>query len=192
MYGKSVEEFFEMSKEHIISPEEAGAGFAAAVALAEQFRGQEISSKQALISAGISVGEAAQSTPGRKLTGEESARALSLCRSVRATLAEQSEGWAKRPLFERQWMVRDFRKNAGMPAERWLETLGSLEQALEAREGYSPLSPPPPLEQLAAFYARLQKLAAGYEKDPKKLEEQSRVIKAWQEDVGNLIVLLGR
>ena len=192
MYGKSVEEFFEMSKEHIISPEEAGAGFASAVVLAEQFRGQEISSKQALISAGISLGEAAQSTQGRKLTGEETKQALSLCRSVRATLAEQSAGWAKRPLFERQWMVRDFRKNAGMPAERWLETLGSLEQALEAREGYSPLSPPPPLEQLAAFYARLQKLAAGYEKDPQKLEEQSRVIKAWQEDVENLIVLLGR
>src|SRR5215208_648910 len=46
--GMSVEQFFEMNKGAVISVEEAGAGFAASVVFAEKFRGQEISSMQAL------------------------------------------------------------------------------------------------------------------------------------------------
>jgi len=192
MYGKTVEEFYAISKEHIITPEEAGAGFAASVALAEQFRGQEISSKQALLAAGISLGQAAQAAHQRKLSTGESQRALSLCRSVRTTLQEQAEGWAKRSLFERQWMIRDFRKNAGMSAEHWLEAIDALAQALRASDGESHSTALPPLEHLAGFYAHLQKLATGYEKDPGKLEEQLKVVKSWQDDVESLRALVAR
>jgi NAD(P)-dependent dehydrogenase (short-subunit alcohol dehydrogenase family) len=60
LHGKSVAEFFEMNKAVLISPEEAGAGFAAAVALAERYNGAETSSLQALADAGISIAEDAQ------------------------------------------------------------------------------------------------------------------------------------
>ena len=191
LYGKTVEEFYAMSKEHIISPEEAGAGFAAAAALAEQFGGQEIASKQGLLAAGISLEEMTQSSGGVSISAMDAERALSLCRIVRSTLADQASGWAQRPFFERQWMVRDFRKNAGMSVERWLEALTTLEQALQASDRQSPLPSPPPLDQLAAFYAHLQKLAAGYEKDQKKLEEDLSIIESWQTDVESLRVLVG-
>src|SRR5512133_1515929 len=46
--GMSVEAFFEMNKGAVLSVEEAGAGFAASIFFAEKFRGQEISSIQAL------------------------------------------------------------------------------------------------------------------------------------------------
>jgi hypothetical protein len=42
-----------MSQEHELTTDGAGAGFAAAVVLASRFRGQEISSRQALLAAGI-------------------------------------------------------------------------------------------------------------------------------------------
>jgi hypothetical protein len=56
--GMSVEAFFEMNKGAVLSVEEAGAGFALSVLFAEKFRGQEISSMQALKAADINFGGA--------------------------------------------------------------------------------------------------------------------------------------
>ena len=43
--------------------------------------------------------------------------AFGLCVSVRGILSEQAAGWRERSFFERRWMVRDFRKRAGMPTD---------------------------------------------------------------------------
>ncbi len=40
--------------------------------------------------------------------------------------AEQSEGWKKRNLFERQLVSRDFKKNTGMSADEMLTTMKDL------------------------------------------------------------------
>ena len=48
LMGMTVEEFFALNKNAVLTPEEAGAGFAAGIVFAEQFKGMEISSLQAL------------------------------------------------------------------------------------------------------------------------------------------------
>lgn len=185
LYGKTVEAFYAMSEDHIISVEAAGAGFAAAVALAPRFHGQEIGVHQALNAAGIHLGKR-QAIEGAALNEEQAERALALCRRVRATLRDQAAGWAERPLFERQWMKRDFSRQAGMPVERWLEALERLEQALEGRDEAALAEMRVPLDRLSGFYEHLQELAKGYVKDPADLEEQLETIKGWQEDVDRL------
>lgn len=187
LYGKTAEEFYALSEAHINSAEAAGAGFAAAVALASDFRGQEIGSKQALIAAGIETEE--QPSTGGELSAEQAAQALSFCRRIRRTLREQSEGWEERSFFERQWMHRDFKKNTGMTVEQWLHTLGELEKALEHEERVATTKEIPPLAQLEEYYEHLQTLARGYEKDPDKLAEQLRVVQAWRDDINQLLTL---
>lgn len=189
MYGKTVEEFYSMSKDQVIGVEEAGAGFAAAVALASQFRGQEIGSTQALIAAGIPIGSEPKAASQGPLSRAQKSEALSLAGTIRATLAEQSEGWTKRSLFERQWVIRDFRKNAGMPVDQWLAALDRLAEALEAGGEGESLAPPP-LQELASYYSHLAKLAEGYERDPAKRQEQLVVIGGWESDVRRLAGLL--
>jgi NAD(P)-dependent dehydrogenase (short-subunit alcohol dehydrogenase family) len=189
LYGKSVEEFYEMSREHIVSAEEAGTGFAAAVALAPRFRGQEISSRHALNAAGISANQVGAGLPLRPNEGDPAA-ALALCHSVTNTLKEQSSGWSKRSLFERQWMFRDFKKNAGMPVEDWLKTLSGLEMAL-AREDWDAVHKQNvPVAALARYYVHLMELARGYEKDPTKLDVQMRMMQEWIDDANALAALL--
>jgi hypothetical protein len=186
LYGKTVEEFYAISREHELTAEAAGAGFGAAVALAPRFRGQEISSKQALLAAGIDLLQEEQARPKRELDARRISQALDLCRRVRQTLKEQSEGWAERSLFERHWMFRDFKKNAGMPVERWLETLRELERVLERRDQSALMKLNPPIGQLASYYQHMRGLAKGYEKDPEKLAEQLRIIQGWQDEVDQL------
>ncbi len=192
LYGKTVEAFYAMSEEHILSAEAAGAGFAAAVALAPRFRGQEIGALQALHAAGIDVDGDEAGAAAIALSDRELEQALELCRRVRTTLAEQAAGWAERPLFERQWMKRDFNRHAGMTVERWLEGLDGLEQALAAHGQEVVRKASVPLERLSGFYEHLQELAAGYVRDPVKLEEQLATIQEWREDVDRLEATLAR
>jgi NAD(P)-dependent dehydrogenase (short-subunit alcohol dehydrogenase family) len=188
LYGKTVEEFFEMSKDHVIAVEAAGAGFAAAVALADQFRGMEIDSRTALAAAGVVLSEDKDPQPAvLDLTPEDAQRAVQMCRRVRKTLDEQHQGWLQRPLFERQWMLRNFKQVSGLTAEQWLEVLDQLEQALIKSDPASlGIATNVPLGKLAHFYENLRKLSKGYIKDPTELEEALQQIDGWQKDVDEL------
>jgi NAD(P)-dependent dehydrogenase (short-subunit alcohol dehydrogenase family) len=186
--GMSVEQFFEMNKGAVLSVEEAGAGFAASVVFAEKFRGQEISSIQALKAADIHFGAAQTAESQTEINdGKRLRQAQALCEAVLVTLKEQSDDWKRRSLFERQWVLRDFRKTAGMPVEEWLESLRQLEDNL-ARGVVSR----PPLAKLAGYYEHLAELAKGYEKDPKKLEENLRHVYRWRDEVDELAKLISR
>ena len=179
--GMSVKQFFEMNKGAVLSVEEAGAGFAVSVVFAEKFRGQEISSIQALKAADIHYGAAKTEEGPAESNVEKREQAQVLCEAVRATLKEQSDGWKHRSLFERQWVIRDFRKTAGMPVEEWLEALQQLQENLQrgARSH-------PPLEKLAGYYEHLADMAKGFEKDPVKLEESLRHVYRWRDEVQEL------
>jgi hypothetical protein len=165
--------------------EEAGAGFAASIVFAEKFRGQEISSMLALKAADINFGAADVETQSAEMNSDQRRQAQALCEAVRATLKEQSDSWKSRSLFERQWVIRDFRKTAGMPVEEWLETLRQLDEDLQRGVLFHP-----PLEKLAGYYDHLAELAKGYEKDPNKLDENLRHVYRWRDEVKELEEIL--
>jgi hypothetical protein len=177
--GMSVEQFFEMNKGAVLSVEEAGAGFAASIVFAEKFRGQEISSIQALKAADINFGSVEVEKVSAGINAEKRKQAQSLCEAVYITLKEQSQGWKSRSLFERQWVIRDFKKTAGMPVEEWLVTLEGLKEQLSGDGAVAC----PPLEKLAGYYEHLADLAKGYEKDPAKLAENLRHVYGWRDEV---------
>jgi NAD(P)-dependent dehydrogenase (short-subunit alcohol dehydrogenase family) len=192
LYGQTVEQFLEMNSNHLISVEAAGAGFAASIALAGKFHGQLTSSKAALFAAGIGLPGEESAAENVQLSAEEYERALAACQKVRRTLQEQAEGWRARPLFERQWMLRDFRKEAGLPVEEWLEGLARLEKALSNRDAAALAQSRLPLERLSSYYGHLAKMAEGYFKDPAQRDEYIAIIHGWQGEAEELVEELAR
>jgi hypothetical protein len=188
--GIDLAELKTMLKDQTISVEAAGAGFAAAIALAERYRGQEIFSLQALTDAGIAIPTGGTSEVQIQLTGIDFDQIHRVCQNVRTTLAEQSEGWKKRPLFERQWMIRSFKQRAGMSVEHWLELLDRLDGYSSARNETGLANLNPPLPALVKYYGFLYDTAKGYLKDPAQREEQLNIVRTWQEDVQRLADLL--
>lgn len=184
--GLSVEAFWEMNQGAVVSVEAAGAGFAVAITLAERYAGQEISSTQALVDAGIPMTSSPDRPSGEGHRADLSSVATT-CGRVRATLAEQSAGWKERSFFERQWMLRDFKQRAGMPVERWLESLGQLEERLSVGSLDGVGDQRFALDRLAAFYGHLGDLARGYVKDPRQRDEQVRLTAGWKAEVERLI-----
>ena len=186
LLGMTVAELFELNKNVVLTPEEAGAGFAASFVFAEQFKGMEISSIQALKAADISFGSKDGEPVGVELNPEQRKQAAGLCERVRLTLKEQTDDWKRRSLFERQWVIRDFRKTAGSSAEEWLDTLKQLESSLQGEGEITK----PPLQRLSGYYNHLADLAKGYEKDAAKLEDNLRHVNSWSTEVDALEKLL--
>jgi NAD(P)-dependent dehydrogenase (short-subunit alcohol dehydrogenase family) len=184
--GMSLDQFYEMNRNIVLSIEEAGAGFAASIVFAEKFRGQEISSIQALKAADINYGTVVLETGNGSIQPGKLDEAKRLCQCVHKTLKEQSEGWKNRSLFERQWVIRDFKKTAGMPVEEWLANLQRLEKELQD----GACTNVPPLEKLAGYYNHLAELAKGFEKDPAKLEENLGYVYAWKNEVEQFSMVL--
>jgi len=180
--GMSAEQFFEMNKGAVLSVEGAGVGFALSVLFAEKFRGQEISSIQALKVANINFGSGEEKNESSGMSLERRIQALSLCEAVLVTLKEHSDDWKSRSLFERQWVVRDLKKTAGMPVEEWLSSLDELDKSLRSEGAIKPL----PLDKLAGYYEHLAELAKGFEKDAAKLEENLKHVYGWRDEVKEL------
>jgi NAD(P)-dependent dehydrogenase (short-subunit alcohol dehydrogenase family) len=186
LMGMSVAEFYELNKSIVISVEEAGAGFAASIVFADKFKGTEISSIQALKTADINFGSTETSQTWQEAPSVNFEQAAVMCGKVRETLKEQSDGWKHRSIFERQWVIRDFKKTSGMSADEWLDALDSLGKALYSHSQFNR----PPLEKLAAYYDHLAEMAKGYEKDRAKLEENLRFVYGWRDEVIQLDNLL--
>jgi NAD(P)-dependent dehydrogenase (short-subunit alcohol dehydrogenase family) len=184
--GMSVEEFYELNKNAILSPEEAGVGFALALVYADKFRGMEISSLQAIKAADINYGGESTGDAASPIDQGKKDQAVELCKRVLNTLMEQTDGWKHRSIFERQWVIRDFKKTAGMSGEEWLDALNTLLKGLEG-DGKVVM---PPLEKLAGYYDHLADLAKGYEKNAVKLEENLRYVYGWRDEVIELESLI--
>ncbi|MGA2680788.1 MAG: SDR family oxidoreductase [Candidatus Bathyarchaeia archaeon] len=191
--GMSLDELFELNKNAQISPEAAGAGFAIAIALAKRYHGQETSSIQVLREAEIPVTEQETSQEQEQKSPKDAQyikpienRTISeLYKMVSKTYSEQSEGWKKRNLFERQWVARDFKKNTGLSIDEMFATIKALGDDLKAKNSTTEYVEP--LKLLAAYYEHQQEQLKGFEKDPKKLQENLRIIDCWIIDTKQLV-----
>ena len=196
--GISLKQLFELNKNAQISPEAAGAGFAVAVALAKKYNGQETSSIQVLREAGIpltdqeepEVEERRPNQPKEEQTTKsiENRGTPELYQVVMKTYLEQSEGWKKRNLFERQWVSRDFKKTTGLSIDEMQTTIKTLGNNLKINA--STVDFIEPLTQLAGYYLHQMEQLKGFEKNPKKLEENLKIINSWVEDVKTLTASL--
>ncbi len=166
----SEEAFYEMNKDHIISVEDAALGFALSVLHADEYNGQEIGSLQVL--GGLAPKEGAAERVDAEVLGR-----------VARTFSEQYQGWKERNVFERQWVLRDFRKCVGRPADEVQARMQELAQS----GGLMAADDRPLLEALVRYWQRQDQLLQSFEKDPQKRQEHSRTIHGWIADLQSLL-----
>lgn len=181
--GLSLDQFYELNKNAMLSVEEAGAGFALAAVYADKYRGMEISSMQTLSDAGYQFRSTGESGAAASIDQDEIKRSLD---KIHRTLLEQSEGWKQRSLFERQWVIRDFKKCTGEPVEN---ILAWLKEKQSAQTGFSKMDIEK-VQKLSSYYKHLADLAKGYEKDKQKLADSLAHIQSWIDEIEDLLKYL--
>ncbi len=105
--------------------------------------------------------------------------------AVLKTFMEQSEGWKKRNLFERQWVSRDFKKCTGYSIDEMQAKLKAAGDNLKAQTSTGEAVEV--INKIAAYYTHQQEQLRGFEKNPQKLQENLRVIDGWIQDVKSLV-----
>ncbi len=169
----SLDEFYKMNESHIISVEDAGLGFALSVLNACDYNGQELGSIQVLNSF---------DNNSSKSNKEYKCDSVIL-RKVCDTYKEQYTGWKKRNIFERQWVLRDFKKTTSLSADEVLNEINNF----NTDDGIINDSQRELLKKLIDYWKHQYQLLQGFEKNPDKLKEFSNTINNWISDIENCI-----
>ncbi len=180
--GISIDDFYQMNSQHILDAESAGVGFALSVLNANTFHGQEIGSIQVLKDYNIvhsDINEPEHKTVTTVKKG--------IFEKILKTFEEQYDGWKAMNIFERQWVFRDFKKNMGQSAEQVLERLKAINDSVKTDSCQSAAFDMALFEKLKRYWEHQLKLLQGYQKDPKKQNEYSEIIKEWISDIENLL-----
>jgi NAD(P)-dependent dehydrogenase (short-subunit alcohol dehydrogenase family) len=183
--GMSTEEFYMMNESHILGAEEAGTGFALSVLMADRYNGQEIGSIQALLDSGLL---AAADEAGD--AGKECKKAITLVMDVVKVYREQYSGWMKRNVFERQWVLRDFKKTVGRSADQFLKTMGNIESIAAGKMAGELSSYSSDFEKLMMYYQHQYKLLQGFEKNPEKLKEYSETLQSYIDGLKEIVAAI--
>lgn len=184
MMGITTEEFYKINEENTLSPEEAGVAFAVSLLFAEKYDGKEIGGIQALMDAEL------YKQTKEKGSGQITPKGQLFFTSIVKNFDEQYDGWKSRNIFERQWVLRDFKKYAGLSANEMSialhRHLTAYEQKNQAQLGtLSQL-----LCNLQTYYQHQLEMMNGYIKDPKKREEFDSIIRSWIKDIEAFQVIL--
>lgn len=182
LMGITIDEFYAMNAGNIVSAEEAGTAFAVSLLFADKYSGTEIGGVQVLTDAGIIKLENSIEITGELYSSEKEKVLI----SVGNTFYEQYEGWKNRNIFERQWMLRDFKKQVGRSADEVLGLLASHISAYKNKRFDELNNLNELLISLRAYYCHQYELMQGYIKDQKTRDEYSVSIKGWISDIDML------
>lgn len=180
--GMTTDEFYAMNDNHILSAEEAGCGFALSVLLAKKYHGQEIGSIQALLDSGLLADNSVKENRSFNLD-----IVSPYIFSIITVYEEQYSGWMARNVFERQWVLRDFKKTVGMSAEQCKKDLIHLKEELNANKNIDISLYKSHFEKLKLYFQHQYKLLQGFEKNPEKLKENSSILIDWANTLSKII-----
>lgn len=166
----TTEEFYEMNKSHIITVEDAALGFALSVLNAKDYHGQEVGSIQVLN----------KLEQNYDKYSEHINVDTNLFKKIIKTYTEQYTGWKKLNIFERQWIIRDFKKRMGYSVDEVFEKLNDMGSNI-SRDDIKLL------ENLKLYWNHQLELLQGFEKDKEKLKENTDHINSWIKDIDILI-----
>lgn len=182
MMGISKSSIYTSNEKNMLSAEEAGTALALSVLAAEKYNGLEIGSIQVLNDfclLDINKSE----LDNYAIACEE----LEVVNRIVNTFKEQHKGWKERNVFERQWLMRDFKKTVGYTSDQMeLKLVDIYEHAKDdGKVNVSVIKDV--FERLKSYYINQYTLLQGWEKNKEKLENHSLIISGWINDIDSVI-----
>lgn len=179
--GMTTEEFYLLNANHILDVESAGVGFALSVLKASEYCGQEIGSIQVLMDYNLMNDDLSETDITDNTINYNSKQKY--MNHILITFDEQYNGWRNMNVFERQWVLRDFKKNMGLSAEQALEHLKVVNESVKQEQFNYTSNETLFFEKLKNYWKKQLKLLQGYEKNKTKLEENTQIIMGWIYDI---------
>jgi len=185
--GITAEDFYKTLEDVSVDAEIAGVGYAVSVVNAKKYNGQMTSSYQALADAGLVRGaEQIDSKP----TQADYDKLSSLFANISNVFYDQYEGWQKKNLFQKKFILGDFKKQMGLPAEIYKQQLENLQSQIQNHQWSNFADNKGMFIKLQHFYEHQRELLQGYEKDAAQLANDTRLLNSWIDILQDIIDLL--
>lgn len=188
--GITAEEFFKSHEEYIVDAEMAGVGYAVSVVNARQYQGKEIMSFQALADSGLINGSTAKPIDTQIQVDYD--KLSLLFTSMTDIFFDQYQGWLKKTLFQKQFILSDFKKQMGLPADSFKKQLETLQSQISNNEWDSFLSSKEMFVRWKNYYIHQKKLLEGYEKDMTQLANDTKLLNSWIDILQEVIDILSQ
>lgn len=104
------------------------------------------------------------------------------------TYSDQYQGWRSMNIFEKQWVLRDFKKSMSLSAEQAYDKLKLINSTVQQGEFQILSSEKIFFHQLKKYWNHQLKLLNGYEKNKVKLEKNTEIIKGWILDIEKILM----
>lgn len=186
--GITTEDFYKSLEELITDTEIAGVGYAVSVVKAKQYNGKEIMSYQVLMESGLISGGKEKSNSTQTQVDFDDLSFL--FKSIADVFFDQYQNWQKKKLFEKQFILSDFKKQMGLPAESFKIQIETLQGQIHNNEWGNFLDSKEMFIKWRCFYEHQIKLLQGYEKNAAQLASDTKLLNSWIENLQGIIKIL--
>jgi len=183
--GITTEDFYKSLEELITDAEIAGVGYAVSVVKAKQYNGKEIMSYQVLMESGLISGGKEKSNSTQ--TQVDFDNLSFLFKSIADVFFDQYQNWQKKKLFQKQFILSDFKKQMGLPAESFKIQIETLQGQIHNNEWGNFLDSKKMFIKWRCFYEHQIKLLQGYEKNAAQLASDTKLLNSWIENLQEII-----
>jgi NAD(P)-dependent dehydrogenase (short-subunit alcohol dehydrogenase family) len=187
-YGKTEQEMHSLLAEHTISPEYAGVGFALGLVNAGKYHGTEIAAIQIL--SDYNIIPSSEEMEKKELTNQQCDALKQIVNKILETYNQQYQAWMKRMVFEKQWVLRDFKKQTSFSCDDMLNKIISCQKVLDQNIIDTNIFRNYGFDKLLIYYKHQIDLLKGFEKNPDKLLEYTKALNDYIDDLGHFYRLL--
>lgn len=173
--GIETDDFFKSHDEYIFDVELAGVGYAVSVANAEKYNGQFTSSQQVLLDAGL-ITQDNQNNQEMKI---DYTQLSPLYTRIANIFREQYQSWQTKKLFQKQFILSDFKKFMGLPAERFKEQVDALQGDVQNQKWEQFLNSRDLFKKWQGFYEHQKELLKKHERNPILLANDTKLLDSW-------------
>ncbi|MDF2942264.1 MAG: short-chain dehydrogenase/reductase [Herbinix sp.] len=186
--GITTEDFYKSLEELITDAEIAGVGYAVSVVKAKQYNGKEIMSYQVLVEGGLISGGKEKSDSTH--TQVDIDNLAFLFKNIADVFFDQYQNWQKKKLFQKQFILSDFKKQMGLPAESFKIQIEALQGQIHNNEWGNFMDSKKMFIKWRCFYEHQIKLLQGYEKNTAQLASDTKLLNSWIENLQEIIKIL--
>ncbi len=177
------ESFYKSLEDVILDVELAGAGYAVSVVNEKKYNGQMTSSYQVLADEGLIIDNTTKkdNTPRKdnRSIQMDDVRLTALVTSIVTIFLDQYQGWQQKKLFQKQFILADFKKQMGISADHFKSQLETLQNQIQNHQWDSFLNSKDIFVKLQCFYEHQKELLKSYEKDATQLNNDTKLLDHW-------------
>ncbi len=186
--GITTEDFYKSLEEVVLDVELAGVGYAVSVVNAEKYNGQMTSSYQVLVDDGLIIDNTVK--PDNTQIQVDYDRLTALFTSIANIFFDQYQSWQKKKLFQKQYILNDFKKQMGLPADSFKKQLEALQSQSQNHQWDNFLNSKEMFIKLQRFYEHQKDLLQGYEKNAAQLANDTKLLNSWIDMLQDIIDIL--